>query len=1053
MAKQRKSANSHPAIKYETKDEAMAAIRQKALNLEFCSEEMKKDFNVVSTAVMAFPASIKFAAPEMRSNFDIAMIAVKKDPNMLRYVRIEDMSYKEAFATVKAAVTKNPNTIVYAGDFGHEPEVAILAVQTIPSTATIDMLSSETCQNLKFLEGVGDIARKYNDESLINYAVKRAIREANGDSRHLEDLRLAIAHFEYNKTIGIGSYNYLKRELIGAQDKNSPITPPFEPGEYTREDDALWEGQKEAPYIVAAQMEAERDRTYGELIATIYTEHQRNGCDEYEASERTFADLTNKYFPEDPEFKKWYFANSSFNSKDDSKQRDQEEYMERDVIPSYGEEGHGSAPVQDPPEELSDEEIMAQYFDDNQDSDHGIDLSEYMDDEIEADPKEKEDNSQDIEHKENDGPGPGADSKNSQKTKRESYRNLYVYPAPSAEMWATNDNMRITQEDFKWWDQYRNPNDGAVDFDLIPDLSEVSFAHAKALILRNPEYIRNFPEVPYLQDKATIDNTCYGRNDERLFNAIIDKHYQWAKEYNEKKKAVETKKAAIATASDPAKFAALKKELKNLNDELNDIMNNKPANMEKDSMLIQYAGQAITERDTETPGDGGRECITKKYTVVNPKTFEYLSPRAREDKEISGPVIEAEPTMLKFADSKTVNNPDIIFRAYEKDPSILRYAGKSFFIGHMDFVKDIIKEDPSSVAMFARGQLLNDKEFALFAVQQNGLAIQYFNSSIRHDRAIVEEAMKNTNGESLHRAGNEYVNNPSWAKKAVGIIPASLRFFKYAIKGMVDVVKYAVTKDPSSIRYASEQVRNNKEMALELVKEDGMVLADLGANRRGDYDVVLEAVKQNGEALQFATPDLRNEIEIAFAAVKQNGLTIQFAGEQARNTSVVALAALRENIEALGFIGKELAEDDAFIAKATIIINDAKRREYEEKGTEFTPYTKDEAQKAVGTGKLPEDKSTFLSRMGEGLTEVFVKPGAKHFPGAENILKKAGQKTTPRKTRTMTFDVESAIRRGREEEAKRKEEKAAREAERQQGTSKENTQEKVPKRNDLNIDK
>ena len=166
-------------------------------------------------------------------------------------------------------------------------------------------------------------------------------------------------------------------------------------------------------------MEAERDRTYGGLIATIYTEHQRNGCDEYEASERTFADLTNKYFPEDPEFKKWYFANSSFKSKDDLKQQNQEEYMERDVIPSYGEEGHGSPPVQDPPEELSDEEIMAQYFDDNQDLDHGIDLSEYMEDETEANPKEKEDDGQDIEHKENDGSGPGADSKNNQKTKRE----------------------------------------------------------------------------------------------------------------------------------------------------------------------------------------------------------------------------------------------------------------------------------------------------------------------------------------------------------------------------------------------------------------------------------------------------------------------------------------------------------------------------------------------------------------------------------------------------------------------------------------------------------
>ena len=74
-----------------------------------------------------------------------------------------------------------------------------------------------------------------------------------------------------------------------------------------------------------------------------------------------------------------------------------------------------------------------------------------MEDETEANPKEKEDDGQDIEHKENDGSGPGADSKNNQKTKRESYRSSYVYPAPSAEMWAANDNMRITQEDFKWW--------------------------------------------------------------------------------------------------------------------------------------------------------------------------------------------------------------------------------------------------------------------------------------------------------------------------------------------------------------------------------------------------------------------------------------------------------------------------------------------------------------------------------------------------------------------------------------------------------------------------
>jgi len=104
-----------------------------------------------------------------------------------------------------------------------------------------------------------------------------------------------------------------------------------------------------------------------------------------------------------------------------------------------------------------------------------------------------------------------------------------------------------------------------------------------------------------------------------------------------------------------------------------------------------------------------------------------------------------------------------------------------------------------------------DKELALAAVKQDGLALQFASEPLRRDKEVVLAAVK----QNCH-----------------------------------------------ALCFASLAFCCDKEVVLATVKQDGEALADASDALCDDKEVVLAAVAQNGFALNFASEPLRNDLEV-----------------------------------------------------------------------------------------------------------------------------------------------------------------------------------------------
>ena len=476
MGKRKNKAKKHSSIKYETKDAALAAVREQAKNLEFCSEEMKNDYDVVMSAVLAWPKAIQYASPEMRENSEIAMAVVKKDADALRFIRIDEMEKEGALAVSKMAVTKSPNSIIHAGKYKSFPEVALIAIKKHPSISMINSVDPKLSLNLDFLEGVGKISKTYNDEELISHTLCKGIREANGDLGHLNNLCYAAGHFEYNKIISGNEYNFLRQELSNAQEGLSGIVVPFRLGEFDYKDDHHWDGMKEAVHIA----EERRFKEYKDTFTMIYADYSNQGIPSKEAAQKALIKLKTEYFPEDSEVETWYYENMAVSDIRKKEKEPKEINKEKDEDnPFLREEPVGQPPIPDLPPETT---YYEEEYDDEYSSlaDYGFEdnVVNLENDQKDGNIQEKNTNQDTIERKVN------INSLEKEERALFENENIRVYRTPSAEEWE-KDDVKTTPEDFAWWEQYRK-EDGTVDFSRVPSIEEIPFVKVKALIEKEP---------------------------------------------------------------------------------------------------------------------------------------------------------------------------------------------------------------------------------------------------------------------------------------------------------------------------------------------------------------------------------------------------------------------------------------------------------------------------------------------------------------------------------------------------------------------------------------
>jgi hypothetical protein len=83
------------------------AISNNGLALEFASEKLKNNFNIVSTAVNKNGESIQFASPELKENVDIAYAAFKNSNYFIFKNYISEKALNQVFERYSNEIEKD----------------------------------------------------------------------------------------------------------------------------------------------------------------------------------------------------------------------------------------------------------------------------------------------------------------------------------------------------------------------------------------------------------------------------------------------------------------------------------------------------------------------------------------------------------------------------------------------------------------------------------------------------------------------------------------------------------------------------------------------------------------------------------------------------------------------------------------------------------------------------------------------------------------------------------------------------------------------------------
>ena len=148
---------------------------------------------------------------------------------------------------------------------------------------------------------------------------------------------------------------------------------------------------------------------------------------------------------------------------------------------------------------------------------------------------------------------------------------------------------------------------------------------------------------------------------------------------------------------------------------------------------------------------------------------------------------------------------------------------------------------------YASPELQADREVALAAVREDGLALEYASPELQADKEVVLEAIRQ-DGWLLEYASEE-------------------------LRGDREVVLEAVRQNVRALKYASEELKGDKEVALEAIRQDGWLLEYASEELRGDREVALEVVRGQKEKLIEVIKSMITQSDIlAFASdeLKEN---------------------------------------------------------------------------------------------------------------------------------------------------------------------------------------
>jgi hypothetical protein len=206
----------------------------------------------------------------------------------------------------------------------------------------------------------------------------------------------------------------------------------------------------------------------------------------------------------------------------------------------------------------------------------------------------------------------------------------------------------------------------------------------------------------------------------------------------------------------------------------------------------------------------------------------------------------------------------------------------------------------------------SDRDFVLYSVKKNGLALEFASTLLKNDREIVLIAVTQ-NGYALEFASADLQNDFDIVLSAVKQNGYAIEFASKQLKTNRDLALAAIIQNCDAIHLVEYPFMDDPEM-LASIKENTLQMALASGSLKPDREAMLATVEKNGLLLLYASDDIRSDSEIVLAAVKQNGLSLGLASVSLRVDKTIVIAALSQNAEAIRYVDDSLLSDPDVIA-------------------------------------------------------------------------------------------------------------------------------------------
>jgi hypothetical protein len=219
---------------------------------------------------------------------------------------------------------------------------------------------------------------------------------------------------------------------------------------------------------------------------------------------------------------------------------------------------------------------------------------------------------------------------------------------------------------------------------------------------------------------------------------------------------------------------------------------------------------------------------------------------------------------------------------------------------NFEFMLKVVKQNGLAL-QWASPELKNDKALALAAVKQNGYALHYASEPLQDDREVVEVAIANGRG----IIGTHEEDEEEFEKQRSGVLGAT----SPALRNDRQIVLAALAKNKAAVEFASDELKDDWQFMLEVVKINFYSLHEASNRLKADPNFIFAAMKINTSSFLYASEGLKDNPTFILAAMKIHSYAISDASDRLKNDPDFMLKACKLDYIALHYASDTVKDD------------------------------------------------------------------------------------------------------------------------------------------------